>query len=113
MPSFLRRRFWISEKARTPFLDGTSLFKFFLKCNFPQNVFFLAEPVVERRRRLRVLVEHPGVDLRREQVVGGGDGVDVAGQVQVELVHGDHLRFEKYSYFPYEDEKDFENNRIY
>ena len=31
-------------------------------------------------------------DHRRQQVVGGGDGVHVAGQVQVECLHRDHLR---------------------
>ena len=31
------------------------------------------------------------VDHRGEQVVGGGDGVEVAGEVQVDLVHRHHL----------------------
>src|SRR6185503_20824676 len=35
---------------------------------------------------VEVVVEH-----RAEQVVGGGDGVHVAGQVQVEALHGNHL----------------------
>src|SRR5690606_36154339 len=37
------------------------------------------------------LVVPAGVDGGRDQVVGGGDGVDVAGQVEVELVHRHHL----------------------
>ena len=36
-------------------------------------------------------VEHPGVDLGGEQVVGGGDDVDIAGEMEVELVHRDYL----------------------
>jgi len=39
-----------------------------------------------------LLVEHARVDGRRQQVVGRRDGVDVARQVQVELLHGDDLR---------------------
>ena len=38
------------------------------------------------------LVEDPSVDGRGHQVVGGRDGVDVSGQVKVELLHRDHLR---------------------
>ena len=34
----------------------------------------------------------PGVNLGGEEVVGGGDGVDVSGQVKVELIHRDHLQ---------------------
>ena len=41
--------------------------------------------------RLRAFVEHARVNGGREQVVGDGDGVQVARQVQVELLHGDHL----------------------
>ena len=33
-----------------------------------------------------MVVEHGG-----EQVVGGADGVEVAGEVQVDVVHGNHL----------------------
>ncbi len=40
---------------------------------------------------LRGLVEHARVDRGRQQVVGGPDGVDVAGQVQVHLLHGHDL----------------------
>jgi hypothetical protein len=36
-------------------------------------------------------VEHARVDRGGQQVVGGGDGVDVAGQVQVEVFHRDDL----------------------
>ena len=47
---------------------------------------------VEQPRRVCVcFVEHARVDGRRHQVVGGRDGVDVAGQVQVEILHRDHL----------------------
>ena len=35
--------------------------------------------------RLRVLVEDAGVDGCGHQVVGGGDGVDVPGEMEVEL----------------------------
>ena len=31
------------------------------------------------------------VDHGRQQVVGGADGVDVAGKVEVDVLHGDHL----------------------
>ena len=34
---------------------------------------------------MRGLVQHTGVDGGGHQVVGGGDGVDVPGQVEVEL----------------------------
>ena len=36
-------------------------------------------------------VEHAGIDRRCQQVVGCGDGVDVAGEMQVEILHRDHL----------------------
>ena len=36
-------------------------------------------------------MEHPGVYLSSEEVVGRGDGVDVASEVKVELVHGNDL----------------------
>eukprot|EP00955_Chlamydomonas_euryale_P061859 358200-Chlamydomonas_euryale.AAC.1 len=49
----------------------------------------------QRLVRLRALVEHSRVDRSCEQVVGGGDGMDVAGQVQVELLHGDDLQGRK------------------
>jgi hypothetical protein len=46
---------------------------------------------------LRVYVEGVAVieviaDHGRQHVVGGGDGVEIAGEVQVELLHGQHLR---------------------
>jgi hypothetical protein len=37
------------------------------------------------------LMEHARVDGRSQQVVGCGDGVQVAGEMQVELLHRDHL----------------------
>jgi hypothetical protein len=37
------------------------------------------------------LVEHPSLDRGSQKIVGGGDGVDVSGQVQIELLHGHHL----------------------
>ena len=40
---------------------------------------------------VRVAVEDRGVDHRREQVVGGADRVDVAGEVQVQVLHRDDL----------------------
>ena len=58
-----------------------------------------AEPVEDLEREALAaavvgarLVEHARVDGRGQQVVGRGDGVDVACQVQVELLHGDDLR---------------------
>jgi hypothetical protein len=37
------------------------------------------------------LVEHARVQLSGQQIVGGGDGVDVAREVEVEILHRDHL----------------------
>jgi len=37
-------------------------------------------------------MKHPGVDLGGKQIVGSRDGVDVTCQVQIKLVHGNHLR---------------------
>lgn len=50
-----------------------------------------AEAAQQRFIRLRGLMEHARVELGGEQVVGGRDGVDVAGEVEVEGLHGDHL----------------------
>ena len=50
-----------------------------------------AQPVEHRLRVDLGLVQHAGVDRRRDQVVRRGDGVDVAGQVQVEVLHRHHL----------------------
>ena len=41
--------------------------------------------------RLARFMEHTGVDGRRQQVIGGRYGVNVAGEVQVEIFHRDHL----------------------
>ena len=49
------------------------------------------QPPIEGLVGLRSLVEHARLDGGGQEVVGGGDGVDVARQVQVELLHGDHL----------------------
>ena len=51
-----------------------------------------AELVEEEGGRGRLLVEDPRVDRRGEQVVRGGDRVDVARHVQVELLHRRALR---------------------
>ena len=40
---------------------------------------------------VRVAVQDRGVEDRREQVVGGADRVDVAGEVEVEVLHRHHL----------------------
>ena len=40
---------------------------------------------------VRVAVQDRGVDHRRQQVVGRRDGVDVAGEVEVEVLHRDDL----------------------
>ena len=37
--------------------------------------------------RLCTLVEHPGVNLSGQEVVGGRDGMNVSRQVKVELFH--------------------------
>ena len=34
---------------------------------------------------------HAGIDGRSQQVVGGGDGMDIAGEMQVKVFHGDDL----------------------
>ncbi len=51
-----------------------------------------------RRHSMRRAVETEGVapidvvvDQRREQVVRAGDGVEVAGEVEVDVLHGDDL----------------------
>lgn len=36
-------------------------------------------------------MEHASIDSGSEEVVGGGDGMDITGQVKVELIHGDDL----------------------
>ncbi|WAR18239.1 NDUF6-like protein [Mya arenaria] len=38
------------------------------------------------------LVEHASIKLGGQQIVGGSDGVDITCQVEVELLHGNHLR---------------------
>ena len=40
-------------------------------------------------------MEHACVQSRSYQVVGGSDGVDIPRHVQVELLHGNHLRIGK------------------
>jgi hypothetical protein len=50
-----------------------------------------AEPPEELVVLLVELVEDAGVDGRGQQVVGDRDGVDVAGQVEVEVLHGHDL----------------------
>lgn len=40
---------------------------------------------------LGVLVENTRVNGRGKEVVGGLDGVDVAGAVEVEILHRDYL----------------------
>ena len=52
---------------------------------------FGAEAAEEGLVALLRLVHHAGVDLRGDEVVGGGDGVDVAGEVEIEVLHGDDL----------------------
>ena len=41
--------------------------------------------------RVRVAVQDRGVEQRREQVVGRAHGVDVAGEVEVQVLHRHHL----------------------
>ena len=40
---------------------------------------------------VRVAVQDRGIEHGGEQVVGGADRVDVAGEVEVEVLHGNHL----------------------
>ena len=41
---------------------------------------------------LGFLVEDPGVNLSGQEVIGSCDGVDVPRQMEIEVLHGDHLR---------------------
>ena len=36
-------------------------------------------------------MKHAGIDGGSKKVVGGGDSMDITGQVKVELIHGDDL----------------------
>lgn len=45
----------------------------------------------EHNIHLRALVKASGINGGCEQIVGGGDGVNVASQVQVEVFHWNHL----------------------
>lgn len=45
-----------------------------------------------QQRHLRVLMEHACIQSSCHQVVGSSDSVDIPRHVQVELLHGDHLR---------------------
>ena len=77
---------------------------------FPGNAVVLAAQASHDGAQLAVVhVQHPaphyllgvqaqGVALEdvvvhhgREKVVGGGDGVEVAGEMEVDVLHGDHL----------------------
>ena len=49
-------------------------------------------PGDKARADIELPVENSRIDHRRQQVVGGFDGVDVAGEVQVDLLHRDDLR---------------------
>ena len=62
------------------------------RCEGALALFVLRAQPVEHGLRVNIrLVQHAGVDRRRDQVVRRGDGVDVAGQVQVEVLHRHHL----------------------
>ncbi len=50
-----------------------------------------AEGVEELSVVLGRFVEDAGVDGRSQEIVGGGHGVDVPGQMQVEVLHGNDL----------------------
>lgn len=50
-----------------------------------------AQTPKQSRVRLRLLVVHARVDGGRDEVVGRRHGVDVACEVEVELLHGHHL----------------------
>lgn len=40
---------------------------------------------------LCALVEHTGINSRSQEIVSGSDGMDIAGKVEVELLHGHYL----------------------
>ena len=48
--------------------------------------------IAQRVDVVRVAVQDRGVEHRREQVVRRADRVDVAGEVEVEVLHRHHLR---------------------
>ena len=50
-----------------------------------------AEPVEQHLRPSDRFVKHARVDGRRQQIVRRGDGVNIAGQMEIELLHGNDL----------------------
>mmetsp|Transcript_1280 Transcript_1280/g.2609 ORF Transcript_1280/g.2609 Transcript_1280/m.2609 type:complete len:448 (+) Transcript_1280:594-1937(+) len=50
------------------------------------------QPLVQRLIRLTVLVKHPRIDRRRQKIIRRRNRVDIPRQMQVELLHGHHLR---------------------
>ena len=73
IPSFFRRRRSGGAKRRRPFLSAGQ------------------KALNELLVVLGGFVEDPRVDGGGQEVVGGRDGVDVAGQVEVEVLHGHDL----------------------
>ena len=53
------------------------------------------EPAEESLILLSGFMEHAHIQGSRQEVVGCGDGMDVACHVQVELLHGHHLKATK------------------
>jgi len=41
---------------------------------------------------VRVTVQDRGIEHRREQIVRGADRMNIAGEVQVQVLHRHHLR---------------------
>lgn len=86
---FVRELFWFDviwepQLDQTPFLNGT-------EHSWVPRLFgnkSSEESVVGLRR----FVEAASIDGGGDQVVGSGDGVDVSGQMQIELVHRNDLR---------------------
>ena len=57
-------------------------------------------------------MKHSSINLSGKEVVCGGDCVDVAGEVEVELVHGDHLS-RRGIYFGQKNHKKIFNLNLY
>ncbi len=73
MPSLRRRRSITGENLRLPSFDGGH------------------EPVEQLLVGCAALVEHARIDGRGEKIIGGDDGVDIAGQMEIELLHRNDL----------------------
>ncbi len=60
---------------------------------FPLSFFIRRAQCIEQLLIILLgFMEHAGIDGCCQQVVGGGDGMDVTGEMQVEILHRDDLR---------------------